>query len=307
MTRRATAGLARLFPLLLITGALAVVLAAAGVAACGGSGGGDSPQPTATVTVTEIPADTPSATPSASVTPVAASTPVSLYFVRDGALCAVARSLPSTAAPARATLKALFKGPTASEAAAGVSTTLAGGIELKAISIAGGEARVDLSARFLASEDDPELRPTAQVVYALTQYSTVRAVSITVDGQPFPAAESAESPPRVWRRADFTSLEPAIFVEHPGLGAEVSSPFTLSGAASVYEGSFTARLVDDGGRRIVSATVQATRGAPGRGRFRKEIAFSTSSAAGTLIVFTQSMEDGSQQNTLRIPVTFSGQ
>jgi len=307
MTRRAAAGLARLFPLLLITGALAVVLAAAGVAACGGSDGGGSPQPAATVTVTASPVDTPSATPSASRTPVAASTPVSLYFVRDGALCAVERSLPNTGAPARATLKALFRGPSASEAAAGVSTALAGGIETNAITISGGEARVDLSSGFLASGEDPELSPTAQVVYALTQYSTVRAVSITVDGQPFPAGGSAESPPKLWRRADFTSLEPAIFVEHPGLGAVVSSPFTLSGTASVYEGSFTARLVDDGGRRIVVATVQATRGAPGRGRFRKEIAFSTSSAAGMLVVFTQSMEDGSQQNTLRIPVTFSGQ
>ena len=51
--------------------------------------------------------------------------------------------------------------------------------------------------------------------------------------------------------------------------------------------------------------MQASRGAPGRGRFSQEIAFSTSAAHGTLIVFSQSMKDGSRQNQVRIPVTFA--
>ena len=55
----------------------------------------------------------------------------------------------------------------------------------------------------------------------------------------------------------------------------------------------------------MNVTVQASRGAPGRGRFAKEIAFSTSAKRGMLIVFDQSMEDGSRQDEVRIPVSFS--
>ncbi len=303
MTRRAAAGLTRLFPLLLIAGALAVVLIAALAAACGG---GDTPQPAATVSVTASPSSSPSASPSPSATPRPEQTPVTLYFIRGGELCAVERWVPYTPAPARATLNALFKGPTSSERSAGVSSALPNGVKLRGITIAGATASVDLSSRFADPAADPEPSPTAQIVYALTQYPTVRKVAIRVEGQPFPAGEQTGSQPAVWRRADFRSLEPAIFVERPGLGAVVSSPFTIHGTASVYEGSFTARLVDAGGRRVVSTTVQATRGAPDRGGFRKEIAFSTSAAAGTLVVFTQSMEDGSRQNTIRIPITFAG-
>ena len=67
MTRRAAAGFARLLPLLLISAAVIIVLGAALLAACGGSSGGSSPQPTATVTVTAGPSQTPSG-PSSAVT-----------------------------------------------------------------------------------------------------------------------------------------------------------------------------------------------------------------------------------------------
>ena len=85
----------------------------------------------------------------------------------------------------------------------------------------------------------------------------------------------------------------------------VSSPFVLSGTASVFEGSFQARLVDSSGRRIVNVIMQASRGAPGRGGFAKEVPFSTSAKRGTLIVFDQSMEDGSRLDEVRIPVSFA--
>ena len=51
--------------------------------------------------------------------------------------------------------------------------------------------------------------------------------------------------------------------------------------------------------------MQASRGAPGRGRFRETVPFQTTAASGTLVVYTQSMEDGSTQNEVRIPVLFA--
>ena len=73
----------------------------------------------------------------------------------------------------------------------------------------------------------------------------------------------------------------------------------------VFEGTVLARLVDSSGRRIVEVVVTASRGAPGRGRFSKVVPFSTSAKSGTLIVFDESMEDGSRQDEVRIPVAFS--
>jgi hypothetical protein len=106
-------------------------------------------------------------------------------------------------------------------------------------------------------------------------------------------------------RATWRAFEPAIFVESQGVGATLSSPFTLSGTASVFEGSFQARLLDAGDGDLASATVQASRGAPERGRFRMTISFDTTARSGTLIVYSQSMEDGSRQNEVRIPVIFA--
>ncbi len=146
----------------------------------------------------------------------------------------------------------------------------------------------------------------AQVVYTLTRFPTVRSVEFLIGGKPVETLGGEGVPlAEAQSRADWRSFEPAIFVESPGVGAVVSSPFTLSGTASVFEGTFQARLVDSSERRIVNVTVQASQGAPGRGRFAKEIAFSTSAKRGMLIVYDQSMEDGSRQDEIRIPISFS--
>jgi hypothetical protein len=307
MTRRAAAGLGRLLPLLLITAAVLVVAGAALVAACGGSSGDQSPQPTATVTVTASPSETPSGSSSPSPSASAAETTLWLYFLRGEELGVAERRVPQTTMPATAAVKALLAGPTAEDRAAGLGSAVPEGTRLLGLTIVGTAARVDLSGRFASGGGTLSMTArVAQVVYTLTQFRTVRSVEFLLDGSPVDALGGegivlADGQ----RRSDWSSFEPAIFVESPGAGAAISSPFTLSGTASVFEGSFQARLIDSSGRRIVNAVVQASRGAPGRGRFSREIAFSTSAATGTLILFNQSMEDGSRQNQVRIPVTFA--
>jgi germination protein M len=309
MTRRIAAGFGRLFPVLLIAAAVLVVTGAALVAACGGSSGDQSPQPTATVTVTESPSAGQSApaSPSPSPSASAAETTLRVYFLRGEELGVGERRVPHTTMPATTAVKALLAGPTAEDRAAGLGTAVPRGTRLLGLTIVGKTARVDLSGRFASGGGSLSMTArVAQVVYTLTQFRTVRSVEFLLDGSPVDALGgeglvlTGEQ-----RRADWSSFEPAIFVESPGAGAVIPSPFTLSGTASVFEGSFQARLIDSSGRRVVNAVVQASRGAPGRGRFSREIAFSTSAANGTLIVFSQSMEDGSRQNQVRIPVTFA--
>jgi hypothetical protein len=217
--------------------------------------------------------------------------------------------------PATAALKALLGGPTSAEAAAGLSSDIPAGTLLNGLSLDGGTATVDLSSHFSApAANAVAARRVAEVVYTLTSFATIRRVAFLTDGEPLTeipgdAAEGSPDPLPLSgtqaRTAPWTSLEPAIFVERPGVGAVLGSPFTLSGTAGVFEGTFKARLVDADGGEIASATIQASRGAPSRGRYRQTLSFTTTSARGTLTVYSQSMEDGSRQNEVRIPVTFS--
>ena len=307
MTRRAVAGLGRLLPLLLIAAAVLIVVGAALLAACGGSSGGASPTPAVTVTVTESPTASPSAAPSPSASASAAKTVVRLYFLRGEKLGVAERRVPRTTMPATAAMKALLAGPTGSEQAAGLGTTIPAGTRLLGLTIAGTTATVDLSAEYASGGGSLSMMARiAEVVYTLTQFTTVRSVEFLLEGQPVEAlGGEGIALGDAQRRADWRRFEPAIFVESPGVGAVVSSPFTLLGTASVFEGAFIARLVDSSGRRIVNRPVQASRGAPGRGRFAEQIAYSTSATRGVLIVYDQSMEDGSRLDEVRIPVTFA--
>ena len=307
MTRRAAAGFSRLLPLLLITAAAIIVLGAALLAACGGSSGGSSPQPTATAAATASPSQAPSGPSSPSPSASPAPTTVRLYFLRGEKLGVAERQLRHTTMPATASMEALLAGPTGAEQAAGLGSTIPAGTRLLGLTIDSATARVDLSADFGSGGGSLSMTArVAQVVYTLTRFPTVRSVEFLLEGKPAVAlggegvvVDGAQ------RRADWRDFEPPIFVESPGVGAVVASPFNLTGTASVFEGSFIARLADSSGRRIVSTPVQASRGAPGRGRFARELAFSTSAAAGTLIVYDQSMKDGSRQDEVRIPVTFA--
>jgi len=297
MTRRTATGFARLLPVLLVSGALVIAVAAV-LAACGGGNGG-SPQPTATVTVTASPSASPSPSSSPSASPV---TSVYLYFLRHGKLGVAERRVPQTTMPATAAMKALLKGPTAAERTAGLNSAVASQARLVHLTVSGGAATVDLSRYPTGAPTDVAL---GQIVYTLTRFPTIKRVRIQIDGSPLVSADVGNPASGIFRRSDFERLEPAIFVESPGLSAILTSPFVLRGSASVFEGSFTAALVDDSGRRIVRKQVQASQGAPGRGVFRMTIPYTTSATAGTLIVYSVSMEDGSRQGEVRIPVTFA--
>lgn len=306
MTGRAAAHTTHKPSLPLLAGMLVAGLAAGLLAACGGSSGGSTPAATATVTVTVTPSASPSASPSPSAPAWRAAT---LYFLRDGQLCAVTRQVRPNPASA---LNALLRGPTASERAAGVASAIPRGMRQLALTDSGDrDVVVDLSQGFArtGSPDDVRAR-MAQLVYTLSATGPPPASSSRVDlhvngvriaGLPSTGGDVEYTP----TRRGYTSLEPAIFVERPAMNAVVASPLVLSGRASVFEGTFSARLVDAGGGRVTTATVQASRGAPGRGSFRKTVPFSTTAAHGTLVVYSVSMEDGSRQNEVRIPVTFA--
>jgi hypothetical protein len=108
-----------------------------------------------------------------------------VWFARDGRLVETLRAHKATRAVATAALHALLAGPTRAERASGIHTEIPTETRLLGLVIANGIARVDLSSDYQAGASSRALQlRLAQVVYTLTQFPTVRAVSFSVDGSP---------------------------------------------------------------------------------------------------------------------------
>jgi spore germination protein GerM len=111
---------------------------------------------------------------------------VRLYWVEAGEnALGIERTLPGTQAVATAAMNALLAGPTAAEQATwpAISSAIPAGTKLLGLTISGGIAKVDLSDTF----DDGGgtfgvTARLAQVVYTLTQFSTVDAVDFYMEG-----------------------------------------------------------------------------------------------------------------------------
>jgi hypothetical protein len=82
----------------------------------------------------------------------------------------------------------------------------------------------------------------------------------------------------------------AIVVESPEPGARVSSPITISGTASVFEGTVQLRILDADGKQVARAFTTATAGAPERGDFSAEVEFTVAEPEdGVVRVFEQNV------------------
>ncbi len=183
---------------------------------------------------------------------------VTVFKVDNGLLRPSVVRVPGTSAIAAAALGALGLGAS--------------------VSIAGGTATVGLDA---ATQDQ-----AAEVVYTLTQYSTVERVD--VGGR------------TGLTRDHFPSSIPPIFVESPAAGAEVGPTFHVSGTASVFEATLVIQLVRDG-TVIAKHPVTASEGAPGRGTF--DTTMTATPGELTVSAFSASAADGTPQHQVDVPVT----
>ena len=116
---------------------------------------------------------------------------------------------------------------------------------------------------------------------------------------PTPTASPSPSP------SALTSAKGAITVRLPTANAQLGSPFTLSGDASVFEAALQWRLTDTAGRVLASGSTTASLGAPGRGTYSVSVTF-TGVAPGSIAiveVFSRSPKDGEIDEIVRVPVT----
>lgn len=220
-----------------------------------------------------------------------------MWFVRDGKLFVTRRTEPFTVAVGQLALDGLLEGPTAAESASGITSGIPADTTADITALSGGQATVKLDEGFLAGSPAELRRREAQIVYTLTQYSTIDRVRL-VD----PTSDVVTT----WPRGAFDDLLPAIVVEGPVIGSTVSSPVTISGTANVFEATVSIRILDEGGNEIAHTFTTASCGTGCRGDYSVAVDYDVGhDQPGTIEVFESSAKDGSAVNVQQIPVTLS--
>lgn len=96
----------------------------------------------------------------------------------------VKRRVPKTAAVAEAALTELLKGPTAAEHNAGYVSAIPRGVKMNSLSVTNGVAKVDFSKALEPGGGACAVTGIrAQIEKTLMQFSTVKSVTISVDGK----------------------------------------------------------------------------------------------------------------------------
>jgi Immunoglobulin-like domain of bacterial spore germination/Sporulation and spore germination len=243
---------------------LLLLLAVLLLAGCGSDGDKSSGAQTTTNTDTSV---------------VVTKRTMSVYFLRDGKVAAAKRSVDATAGPGVTALTQLSEGPDAEERAAGLTSGVPHDSSFE-LEVGDGVATVD----------GPELddEATAQVVYTLTQFPTVRTVRLNDKD--------------VGGRSDWEQLTPQIFAESPVVGETVTSPLRSRGTANTFEATFQVELIS-GGKVIAKRFVTATSGSGTRGTFAFTLPYKLSGTAdGKLVLYEVSAENGSRTNVVEIPL-----
>jgi sporulation and spore germination protein/immunoglobulin-like protein involved in spore germination len=265
-----------------------------------------SPSPTGPAGPTSGPSSSPS--PS---TPVETMV-VRAYYVLSGkvevaGLVPTLRVVPKTSGVARAAMAALLDSDKVRETYPQIATAIPAGTKLLGVSIKNGVATVDLSREFEAGGGSASaFYRLGQVVYTLTQFSTVRSVLFQVEGQTVttfgPEGIVLEGPQA---RRDFRDQLPTIFVDRPAFGAAAGNPVRVTGSADVFEATFRIAVLDGSGKVLTDQHAMANCGAgcEPRGTFDVTLKYDVAKAQwGTLRVYYGSAKDGSPQGIRDYPV-----
>jgi germination protein M len=236
----------------------------------------------------------------------AAPRSVLVYLVRNEEIAATSRDIAGSPEVATGALNELLTGTTPYEDDLGFSNEIPMETRLLGISIQDdGTAIVDLSGDFEAGGGSASMQMrVAQIVFTMTQFSTVDQVQIRIDGADVDSIGGegvmADQP---LTRADFEDLSPAILLESPAPGDVVSSPIQLRGTSNTFEATMQIELIDASGTVIYEDFATATSGTGDRGTFDVTIDVEIEQEGmGTIVLFESSAQDGSRINIVEIPV-----
>ena len=263
---------------------------------------------------------------------------VSLYFVsladdRRGPLIRPYRGVvtvdPAERRVAAAALELLLAGPGDDVIAGNSASAIPAGISVVSADLGDdGTVRVDLSGDLLDAGADGDLADRlttpaagqdgsaddrarrlrlAQIVFTMTQFETITAVDLVLDGEPVAMTDvlgnAIDGP--VGRDA-FEDVSPLVLIEHPLPGETIGAGLTVSGTANTYEASLFLRLTTGDGDVLLDDPVQATSGNGTRGTFEASLTVPDGTAVGpvTLLGYEASARDGSEVNRFDVPLRF---
>jgi len=305
-----------------LASAAALLLLVLAATACGGEDATSvGPSPTETETTETSPGtENPPTDTETTPTETAPATPVTfqVWFAKpdlderlngggDPKLFAVQRSA-QTVAVGRAALEELISGPEGADGE-GVSSAVPAGTRLLGLNIEDGLATVDLSSEFESGGGSLSMQMRlAQVVFTLTQFPTVDRVEFRLDGEPVDVFSGEgivlDGPVD---REDYADLMPAIVVDRPTPGAQISSPVTVSGSANVFEANVTVRILDASGKELKRTFTTATCGSGCRGDFSVAVPFPAQPAGSEGFVVVEDDDAagmGFPPHQVRIPIVF---
>jgi hypothetical protein len=238
-------------------------------------------------------------TTTTTTTVVNGKTDVRVYWLRDGKVWPVRRTVQATDLVATGAVAELLRGPTQREKSdLNATTAIPGSVDNAELNIKDGAARAKLSG-------DLPRAGVCQLVYTLTQFPTVKGVLFELDGEPVDAIGGegvlADQP---LTRKDYADLLPAITVATPYAGQTDGSPIHVSGSANVFEANVTVRILDARGREIARTFTTATCGTGCRGRFSVSVDFAVSHEQHGYIVVSDddAAGTGTPPHVVRIPV-----
>jgi hypothetical protein len=203
-------------------------------------------------------------------------------------------------------MNAVLAGPTADESGERtITSAIPAGSRLLGVTIKNGVATVDLSTEFDSGGGSASMGyRLAQVVYTLTQFTSVKSVVFQIEGQTVTVfgGEGIVLDGPVGR-TDFYDQLPAIFVDRPAFGAAIGNPGPVAGNANVFEATFRVALLDAAGKTLVDDQVMASTGTGNRGTFDVLLGYTVTKAQwGTLRAYNLSAKDGTPEDIREYPV-----
>ena len=268
-------------------------------------------QPGAAPRGTPSSSDAAPASPSPSTAPAespSGTMTVRAYFHLDGyGLVPVLRDVARTSAPGRAAMEELLRGPgvVPTEDPVNISTSIPSTTRLLGLSIEDGTATVDLSSEFEGGGGSAStVGRLQQVVFTLTQFSTVDRVAFRVEGQDvmvFGSEGLVLEQPQT--RDDFLEYLPAIWTDRPAWAAAMASGSEVSGLANVHEATLHVAVLDEDGDVLFDQPVTATCGTGCWGSFSVVVDDAVAAAEwGRLRTYSVSSRDGSPEQVHDRPV-----
>jgi hypothetical protein len=104
----------------------------------------------------------------------------------------------------------------------------------------------------------------------------------------------------------YSGYLPAITVQSPVIGEQVTSPVTISGTADVFEAVVSVRILDPAGNEIARTFTTASCGTGCRGDYSVTVSYPVPrTEPGIIEVFESSAKNGLPVNVQLIPVTLT--